>query len=142
MQQLRRRRQARQRGVDLKYTLPAFVVPFVFVLDPQGIGLLMTLPKGGSMWDIVWVTLKTGAGLIAFAAAAQNWALRKNTQLERALFVAAGILLVFPGLVEWIFTMLAGVALPLPGILGLAIAAAAVFMQKFGPSAPTASAQH
>ena len=30
-----------------KYTLPAFLVPFVFVLDPQGIGLLLTIPKGG-----------------------------------------------------------------------------------------------
>ncbi|MDB5573750.1 MAG: C4-dicarboxylate transporter permease, partial [Tardiphaga sp.] len=24
-----------------KYTLPAFLVPFVFVCDPQGVGLLM-----------------------------------------------------------------------------------------------------
>jgi TRAP transporter 4TM/12TM fusion protein len=125
-----------------KYTLPAFVVPFVFVLDPKGIGLLMTMPKDGSMWDIVWVTFTTGAGLIAFAAAVQNWALRKNTGLERILFVIAGFLLVFPGLIEAIFTMLAGVALPQPGVIGLAIAIAAVFMQKIGPSAPTPSAQH
>ena len=31
-----------------KYTLPAFLVPFVFVLDPQGIGLLLKIPQGGS----------------------------------------------------------------------------------------------
>ena len=30
-----------------KYTLPAFLVPFVFVLDPQGVGLLMKIPKDG-----------------------------------------------------------------------------------------------
>ncbi len=29
-----------------KYTLPAFLVPFVFVLDPLGIGLLMKISKG------------------------------------------------------------------------------------------------
>ena len=29
-----------------KYTLPAFLVPFVFVLDPQGIGLLLKIPEG------------------------------------------------------------------------------------------------
>jgi len=124
-----------------KYTLPAFVVPFVFVLDPQGVGLLMTLPKDGSIWDIVWITFKTGAGLIAFAAAAQNWALRRNTQLERALFVAAGFLLVFPGLIEALFGMLAGVSIPRPGLIGLAIAVAVIFMQKLGPSAPAAPAQ-
>ena len=33
-----------------KYTLPAFLVPFVFVLDPQGIGLLMKIPKDGSVY--------------------------------------------------------------------------------------------
>ena len=36
-----------------KYTLPAFLVPFVFVLDPQGVGLLMKIPKDGSWIDIV-----------------------------------------------------------------------------------------
>ena len=124
-----------------KYTLPAFVVPFVFVLDPQGIGLLMTMPKDGSIWDIVWITFKTGAGLIALAAAAQNWALRRNTPLERTLFVIAGLLLVFPGLIAAFSGALAGVALPQPGLIGLAIAVIVIFMQKMGPSAPAAPAQ-
>ncbi len=35
-----------------KYTLPAFLVPFVFVLDPQGVGLLLKIPPGGSWVDI------------------------------------------------------------------------------------------
>ena len=39
-----------------KYTLPAFLVPFVFVLDPQGVGLLMKIPKDGSVWDILLIT--------------------------------------------------------------------------------------
>ena len=29
-----------------KYTLPAFLVPFVFILDPQGVGLLLKIPEG------------------------------------------------------------------------------------------------
>ncbi len=63
-----------------KYTLPAFLVPFVFVLDPQGIGLLLQVPKNGSAIDIVLITLKTGLGLAALASAAQGWALRKTTR--------------------------------------------------------------
>ena len=43
-----------------KYTLPAFLVPFVFVLDPQGIGLLLQVPKAARL-DIVLITAKTGA---------------------------------------------------------------------------------
>ena len=83
-----------------KYTLPAFVVPFAFVLDPQGVGLLLTVPKGGSAWDIVWITFKSGVGLLAFAAAAQNWVLRRNTTLELIMFLFAGSLLVFPSLLD------------------------------------------
>ena len=45
-----------------KYTLPAFLVPFVFVLDPQGLGLLLKVPKDGSWIDIVEITVKTALG--------------------------------------------------------------------------------
>ncbi len=78
-----------------KYTLPAFLVPFVFVLDPQGIGLLLKIPKDGSWIDIVYITAKTALGLLALAAAAQNWALRRNTAIGAraagAIRPAAGI---------------------------------------------------
>ena len=73
-----------------KYTLPAFLVPFVFVLDPQGIGLLLKIPKDGSWIDIVEITVKTALGLAALAAAAQGWALRRTTLAERALLTLAG----------------------------------------------------
>src|SRR5687767_2750714 len=62
-----------------KYTMPAFLVPFVFILDPLGLGLLLKIPKDGSWIDILSITGKTTLGLLALAAAAQNWALRKNT---------------------------------------------------------------
>jgi TRAP transporter 4TM/12TM fusion protein len=91
-----------------KYTLPAFLVPFVFVLDPQGVGLLLKIPKDGSWIDILLITGKTALGLLALAAAAQNWALRKNTALERALLTLSGLLLVFPGLIEAIIEAITG----------------------------------
>jgi TRAP transporter 4TM/12TM fusion protein len=119
-----------------KYTLPAFVVPFAFILDPQGVGLLLTLPKGGTPWDIAWITFKTCMGLLAFAAAAQNWALRQNTVIERILFGLAGSLLVFPSLLDAPLEAIAGVDIPEPGLVGLVIAVAAIFMQKIAPSAP------
>ncbi|MBV6486776.1 MAG: TRAP transporter fused permease subunit [Pseudorhodoplanes sp.] len=83
-----------------KYTLPAFLVPFVFVLDPQGIGLLLKVPANGSAIDIVMITLKAAFGLAFLAAAAQGWALRRTTLVERLLLVLAGLLLVFPSLIE------------------------------------------
>jgi TRAP-type uncharacterized transport system fused permease subunit len=79
-----------------KYTLPAFVVPFVFVLDPIGVGILLAVPKGGTWWDIVWVTLLAVLALIALAGAAEGWLLKKTNGAERLLLLVAGLLLVYP----------------------------------------------
>jgi TRAP transporter 4TM/12TM fusion protein len=119
-----------------KYTLPAFLVPFVFVLDPQGVGLLLNVPKGGSTLDIIWITLKTGAGLVAFAAAAQSWAFRKNTLAESVLFTIAGLLLVFPSLLESPLESLTGLDIPAPGPIGLALGVAILLKQKLMPIQP------
>ena len=118
-----------------KYTLPAFLVPFVFVLDPQGIGLLMEIPKGGSALDIVWITLKTALGLLALAAAAQNWALRRNTPVEGALFLCAGLLLVFPSLLEALAETITGRDIAYTATLGLVIGAGVVVWQALKPAA-------
>ncbi|HEY7231797.1 MAG TPA: TRAP transporter fused permease subunit [Pseudolabrys sp.] len=117
-----------------KYTLPAFLVPFVFVLDPQGVGLLMKIPKDGSVYDIIWITLKTAIGLGALAAAAQNWALRRNTQAERWLWMLAGLLLVFPSLLEGLAETLTGLDVPYPAPFGLALVAFLLLKQKFAPA--------
>jgi TRAP transporter 4TM/12TM fusion protein len=112
-----------------KYTLPAFLVPFVFVLDPIGVGLLMKIPKDGSVLDIFIITLKTAAGLAALAAGAQAWALRKTTIGERVLLIIAGLLLVFPSLIEATAEQLSGYDLPHPAPFGLAIMALVLAMQ-------------
>jgi TRAP-type uncharacterized transport system fused permease subunit len=119
-----------------KYTLPAFLVPFVFVLDPQGVGLLMKIPKDGSIYDIIWITLKTGIGLGALAAAAQNWALRRNTTGERVLWLLSGLLLVFPSLIEALAEAITGLDVPYPAPFGLALGVALLLKQKFVPLKP------
>ena len=79
-----------------KYTLPAFVVPFVFVLDPLGVGILLAIPKGGTWWDIVWVTLLASLALVALAGAAEGWLFKKTNAAERTLLLVAGLLLIYP----------------------------------------------
>jgi TRAP transporter 4TM/12TM fusion protein len=104
-----------------KYTLPAFVIPFVFVLDPQGVGLLLAIPKGGSWIDIVEITIKTTFGVLALAAVAQNWALRQTTPLERGLLLLSGLLLVFPSLIEAVLESITGMDLSYTYVPGLII---------------------
>ena len=112
-----------------KYTLPAFLVPFVFVLDPQGIGLLLQVPQGGSVLDIVLITAKTGLGLAALAAAAQGWALRRTTVTERLLLLVAGLLLVFPSLIEAMVEAIISRDIDYTATFGVAIAVAVLLKQ-------------
>jgi TRAP transporter 4TM/12TM fusion protein len=75
-----------------KYTLPAFLVPFAFVTDPAGVGLLL---KGGA-WDVIHVTVTAAIGIAAIACGTQGWMFLRTTILERAALIAAGLLLVYP----------------------------------------------
>ncbi|MBM3527160.1 MAG: TRAP transporter fused permease subunit [Alphaproteobacteria bacterium] len=123
-----------------KYTIPAFLVPFVFVLDPQGVGLLLALPKGGTWLDVVMITAKAGVGLAFIAAAAQGWALRRTTRTERALILLAGLFLVFPTLLEAPVEALIRLDIPYPATIGLALGAAVLLKQYLQPDASKAPA--
>ena len=79
-----------------KYTLPTFLVPFMFTLHPDGAGLLLKGP-----WEnIAWTSVTAAVGLTALAAGLTGWMLLKTTWLERALLLAAGLVLVYPSLIQ------------------------------------------
>ena len=79
-----------------KYTLPAFLVPFMFTLHPDGIGLLLK----GSWGNIIWTTFTAAVGLAALAAGLTGWLMTKTTWMERGLLIGAGLVLVYPGLIQ------------------------------------------
>ncbi|HQY47265.1 MAG TPA: TRAP transporter fused permease subunit [Usitatibacteraceae bacterium] len=79
-----------------KYTMPAFVVPFFFVLDPMGTGVLLQLPAGASWAEVSWVVFLIFVAIAALAAGLQGWLLKKTNLLERALLVVAGALVIVP----------------------------------------------
>jgi len=83
-----------------KYTIPAFLVPFMFVLDPSGQGLLLMgstqALATANWWSIAEVTLTAALGVAALAAGFQGWALRRTTMIERLMLIVAGFALVYP----------------------------------------------
>ena len=107
-----------------KYTAPAFLVPFMFVLDPSGTGLLLTgsfKNLAQANWlSIAEVTLTAAIGIAALAGGLQGWLFRKTTGLERWMLIISGLCLVYPR--------------ALFDVIGLALAVAVVVMQKLsGP---------
>jgi TRAP-type uncharacterized transport system fused permease subunit len=127
-----------------KYTMPAFLVPFVFVLDPLGTGLLLKPPKGASWPAVAEIIAVTALGIAVLAFAFQGWMVRRNTWLETALFYLAGALLIFPAALQPIVRPLTGINLEayVPGlsdvglpvalhvVAGVAVAAAAILLQR------------
>lgn len=83
-----------------KYTAPAFLVPFMFVLDPSGTGLLLTgsiKTLGNADWgSIALVTFTAAIGIAALAGGLQGWLFRRTTLVERLMLIVAGFLLVYP----------------------------------------------
>ena len=131
-----------------KYTMPAFLVPFVFVLDPQGVGLLLKVPPGGTWFDIVEIFLESAAGIAMLAFAAQGYLFKKNTVLETVLFAIAGLFLVFPAVLSPTIQLLTGLSIDgfVPGLsdmgvrigfnvlLGLIFLVIGVSMQRMRPT--------
>jgi TRAP transporter 4TM/12TM fusion protein len=85
-----------------KYTTPAFLLPFMFVLDPSGLGLLLmgsTKALAGADWgSIAMVTFTAAIGIAALASGLQGWLFRRTHWLERWMLIVAGFALVYPGL--------------------------------------------
>jgi len=74
-----------------KYTIPAFIVPFMFVLTPDGIGLLLE----GSPFNMVWTFVTAMMGIVGIAGGASTWLLRRTALWERAALIIGGLLLVY-----------------------------------------------
>src|SRR5215467_2389266 len=83
-----------------KYTLPAFLVPFMFVLDPSGTGLLLTgsiKTLGQANWGSIAVVTGTAAlGIAALAGGVQGWLFGRTNWVEKWLLILAGLALVYP----------------------------------------------
>src|SRR6266478_484162 len=109
-----------------KYTTPAFLIPFMFVLDPSGIGLLLTgsfKTLGQADWgSIARVTITAGFGVVALAGGLQGWLFHKTTILERWLLIVAGVLLVYPAaLCDYIGAAMIGITVVLQKLRGARI---------------------
>ena len=76
----------------MKLGIVAFIIPFMFVFEPA---LLMQ----GSTTEIVTAFTSALVGVIGVASGIQNWLLVRCRLWERALLLASGLMLIFPGLI-------------------------------------------
>ena len=100
--------------LTFRYTAPAFLVPFAFVLTPEGEGLLL---QGGA-GSIAVAVLVSAVAVCALAVALGGWLRGRVPAPLRALFAAGALLLLYLA--------------PLTIAIGLGLVAAAVALQLVG----------
>jgi TRAP-type uncharacterized transport system fused permease subunit len=74
-----------------KYTMPAFLVPFVFTLSKEGLGVLMQ----GPLSDVLTASVTAAIGVGALAAGFGGWIRRAASVPERAALIVGGLLLFY-----------------------------------------------
>jgi TRAP transporter 4TM/12TM fusion protein len=83
-----------------KYTTPAFLVPLIFVVDPQGSGLLLTgsfKALDNADWGaIAATTFIAASSIVALVSGFQGWLLKNAAAPVRLMLIAAGFLLIYP----------------------------------------------
>jgi TRAP transporter 4TM/12TM fusion protein len=101
-----------------KYSLPAFLVPFAFTLDPRGLGLLLA-----SNWvDAAIGTLTAAVGVAGLAMGLGGWFIGHRAGIARVAAAAGGLLLFHPA--------------PWADVAGLGSLAAAVLLSPRSPFQP------
>lgn len=70
-----------------------YIVPFLFVFEP-------VLLLEGPLWPLPGVLLSTGLALFLIAGGFEGYApiVKRLTGVERSVFLAAGVVLLWPGL--------------------------------------------
>ena len=83
-----------------KYVAPAILVPFMFVLDPAGLGLLLMgsyKALGTADWGaIAEVTTSALLGIVCLAGGLQGWFIEKTSLVERWTMIISGLALTYP----------------------------------------------
>ena len=75
-----------------KLAIAAFLVPYIFVLNPQMLLIETSLIPG------IWMVISALIGITAVSSGVMGWLLCKENIAERILFIAAGLLMVDPAI--------------------------------------------
>src|SRR5690606_37493122 len=80
--------------VTWKYTLPAFIVPFMFTLNTEsGVHLLAI----GDLDRVILATVTACLAIIALVAGVGGWVIQRANLLERSILIVAAGLLLYTG---------------------------------------------
>ncbi|MBO8141196.1 MAG: TRAP transporter fused permease subunit [Firmicutes bacterium] len=105
-----------------RYALPAFIVPFMFSLNPSGVALLLV----GEPLQVILAVGTSVLGVIALATGLGGWLLRPTALWERVALIGGGLLLTYSA--AW------------SDAAGIALLALVIIWQRLRPDLPAPGA--
>lgn len=78
-----------------KYCIPAFLMPFIFTVIPEGRALLLHW-EGVGITHGVWILFTSFLGIGMLASGASGWFLKRSNVLERVIMIIGALGFVFP----------------------------------------------
>lgn len=95
-----------------KLAIGAFIVPFVFALNPAMLFIDTTI------WEVILITITSLVGMFGVSAALEGFLLGRMAWYERVVSAIGGLLLIYPGLAT--------------DLIGLSLVAAVLLLQQIG----------
>ena len=95
-----------------KLAIAAFLVPYIFVYNPQMLGI------GSTFLDMLWIFVSSAIGMVGVSSGVMGYFIRPMKIWERPIFILGGILLVTPGIVT--------------DVIGFALLVVGYLIQKIG----------
>lgn len=99
-----------------KLAIGAFIVPYVFALNPTMLFINVT-----SVWEVVLICITSFVGIFAVSAALEGYFLKKMAWYERIISVAGGLLLIYPGLLTDLIGLFLALVVALLQIIGKSV---------------------
>ena len=99
-----------------KLAIGAFIVPYVFALNPAMLFIDVT-----SVWEVVLICITSFVGIFAVSAALEGYFLKKMAWYERIISVAGGLLLIYPGLLTDLIGLFLALVVALLQIIGKSV---------------------
>lgn len=99
-----------------KLAIGAFIVPYVFALNPTMLFINVT-----SVWEVILICITSFVGIFAVSAALEGYFLKKMAWYERIISVAGGLLLIYPGLLTDLIGLFLALVVALLQIIGKSV---------------------
>jgi len=78
-----------------KYCIPAFLMPFIFTVIPEGRVLLLHW-EGVGITHGIWILLTSFIGIGMLASGASGWFLKRSNAIERVIMIIGALGFVYP----------------------------------------------